>query len=144
MLIGKLIHPQLLSALAAAGHGSQILVADALYPHSSGTSGRAERVHLNLTAGLIAAPDVLKVLSETIYIEAATYMRTAEGTASEPVLDYQTILANHRHGGGKAIAWTGIDRHDFYRAARSDDVTLLIATGDIRPYANLLLTIGVP
>ena len=31
----------------------------------------------------------------------------------------------------------------FYEATRADTLGLVIATGDVRPYANVLLTIGV-
>ncbi|MGI6377286.1 MAG: RbsD/FucU domain-containing protein [Anaerolineae bacterium] len=34
-------------------------------------------------------------------------------------------------------------RFDFYEAARGQDVALVIATGEQRIYANILLTIGV-
>ena len=34
-------------------------------------------------------------------------------------------------------------RFEFYEAASAPDVTLVIATGEQRIYANLLLTIGV-
>jgi L-fucose mutarotase len=36
-----------------------------------------------------------------------------------------------------------MDRFAFYAAARGDDVALVVATGEQRVYANLLLTIGV-
>jgi L-fucose mutarotase len=35
-----------------------------------------------------------------------------------------------------------VERMAFYELARRPDVTLLVATGDQRLYANLLLTIG--
>jgi L-fucose mutarotase len=36
-----------------------------------------------------------------------------------------------------------LDRFAFYAAARSEDVALVIATGERRVYANVLLTLGV-
>lgn len=144
MMTGRLLHPQLLASLAAAGHGSQVLVADALYPHATGVPPAADRVHLNLRPGLVAAADVLALVADAVDVEAAAFMQTAEGDVSEPVREYQASLAEHRHGGGAVIEWTGLARHEFYQAARSCDTALLIATGEVRPYANLLLTIGVP
>ena len=35
MLRSPLIHPQLLAALGAAGHGARVLIADANYSHST-------------------------------------------------------------------------------------------------------------
>ena len=40
MLYGPMTHPQFLRALAAAGHGSKILLADANYPHTTGVNPR--------------------------------------------------------------------------------------------------------
>ncbi|RNL85354.1 RbsD/FucU family protein [Halostreptopolyspora alba] len=144
MITHRLLHPELLAGLAAAGHGSRILVADALYPHSTGAPATAARVHLNLRPGLVAARDVLEVVADTVHIEAAVYMADANGDESEPVREYRAMLGPHRHSGGREVAWAGLERTEFYTACRSPDVCVLVATGETRPYANLLLTIGVP
>lgn len=144
MMKGRVLHPALLSGLAEAGHGSQILIADALYPHSTGAPSTAPRVHLNLCAGMIPAADVLKAVAETIYVESAIYMQTAEGGASEAVKEFQQLLTPHAHSGGEEIIWSSLARMEFYAACREPDVCLLVATGETRPYSNLLLTVGVP
>jgi L-fucose mutarotase len=41
------------------------------------------------------------------------------------------------------VPFTGYERQEFYSEARRPDVAVVIATGDDRIYANLLLTIGV-
>jgi L-fucose mutarotase len=41
------------------------------------------------------------------------------------------------------VALEPLERFTFYETARSDDGALVIATGEQRIYANLLLTIGV-
>ena len=51
MLTGKLIHPQILSALGQAGHGAAILIPDGNYPFATGANPLAERVYLNLAPG---------------------------------------------------------------------------------------------
>ncbi|MEN5074545.1 RbsD/FucU domain-containing protein [Isoptericola cucumis] len=61
MLRYELLHPGLVGALAAAGHGSRVLLADANYPHSTGARAGAERVHLNLRPGLLTVDQVLEV-----------------------------------------------------------------------------------
>ena len=53
MLYGPMTHPQFLRALAAAGHGSKILLADANYPHTTGVNPRCELISLNLAPGLL-------------------------------------------------------------------------------------------
>ncbi|WP_426592449.1 RbsD/FucU family protein [Cellulomonas sp. McL0617] len=136
MLTHTLLHPGILAALAAAGHGSQVLVADANYPHSTGTHRRATRVHLNLRPGLVGVDDVLATLLTAIPVEAAHVMVPDDG-AHIPAHD------GFRAAVGPDVAWHDLDRFAFYRAARTRDVALVIATGDVRVYANVLLTIGV-
>jgi len=41
------------------------------------------------------------------------------------------------------VALEPIERFAFYQTASQDDVALVIATGDQRVYANLLVTVGV-
>ena len=136
MLTHTLLHPGLLAALGAAGHGSQVLVADANYPHSTGARRRATRVHLNLRPGLVGADDVLATLLTAVPVEAAQVMVPDDGSPIPAHDGYRATL-------GPDVSWAELDRFAFYRAARRRDVALVIATGDVRLYANLLLTIGV-
>lgn len=138
MLYGPMTHPGLLRALASAGHGAKILLADGNYPHTTGVNPRCELISLNLAPGLLDVDQVLEVLKRTIPIEKAEIMVPASD--AEPV----EIPA---HDGYRAalpgIEFGEISRWDFYGAARSEDVQIIVATGDQRLYANLLLTIGV-
>ena len=79
MLRGPLLHPEILAALGAAGHGSRVLVADGNYPFSTGSHPAARKVFLNLTRGFAPVDEVLAVLTEAIPIEAAHVMQPAEG-----------------------------------------------------------------
>nr|WP_134164263.1 RbsD/FucU domain-containing protein [Pseudarthrobacter sp. efr-133-R2A-89] len=89
MIKYTLTHPRLMAGLAKSGNGSQILVADANYPHNTGAPATARRV----------APSL------------------------RPITTYQ--------------------RFESYDAARSSNTAVVIADGETRHYANLLLTIGV-
>lgn len=144
MLRYTLLHPGLAAALAAAGHGSQVLLADGNYPHSTGVRAGAERVHLNLRPGLLTVDQVLEVLVEAVPVESASVM-VPGGVAGDvaPAGEPVPAHAGYRAALGPGVAWHELDRFAFYEAARSDDVALLVATGDQRVYANLLLTIGV-
>jgi L-fucose mutarotase len=136
MLSFGLIHPPLIGALAAAGHGSQVLLADGNYPHSTGVNPSATRIYLNLAPGLLDVDDVLKVLVGAVPIESATVMLPEDRTEPAAITGYRGAL-------GAALPWHELGRHEFYAAARAQDVAIVIATGDLRHYANLLLTIGV-
>lgn len=144
MIRYRLMHPPLLAALAAAGHGSQILVADALYPHDVGANPSATRIYLNLTPGLVAARDVIELIADACRLESALFMEDAGGLASDAVTEYRATLSGHRHGGGQQISWQGAERFAFYEACRQRSVSVVIATGETRPYSNLLVTVGVP
>ncbi len=134
MLLQPLIHPPLLRALAAAGHGSRVLIADANYPVATGANHQAETIHLNLQRGLLDAMTVLKALLLTIPVEGATVM-SPEGDDPELFAEFQAALP--------ALTLELLPRADFYAAARGVDVAAVVATGETRHFGNLLLTIGV-
>jgi len=136
MLKTKLLHPQILSALGAAGHGSQIVIADSNYPFSTGANPEAERVYLNLTPGKLTVTDVLKVLVDTIPIELAHAIAPDDGTEPSIFAEYRQILPT-------TLTLQTLGRFPFYEAARSVDTALVIATGEQRTYACIILTIGV-
>src|SRR6266516_3652524 len=105
MLKYQLLHPEILQALGAAGHGAQVLIADGNYPFATRSHPSARRVYLNLAPELLNATDVLNVLADA---------------------ELQPL-----------------GRFDFYDVARSPELAFVIATGERRVYANILLTIGV-
>ncbi len=136
MLKYKLTHPQILQALASAGHGSRVLIADGNYPFSTGSNADAAHVYLNLTRGSAPVDEVLSILVDAVPIEAAYVMMPADGTEA-PIFDsFREILP-------QGIGLQPLGRFAFYEAARGCDVALVIATGEQRIYANILLTIGV-
>lgn len=136
MLRYRLIHPELLSILAAAGHGSQVLVADGHYPVSTGAAGTARRVYLNLAPDRLAVPEVVEVLLDAVVVEAAAVMQPP---ASDPEPEIFTEFRRLLPG----VALQPLQRRDFYAAAGEPDLALVIATGERRTYANILLTLGV-
>lgn len=135
MLQYELLHPEMLAALGAAGHGSQVLIADGNYPFSTGTNPAARHVYLNLRPGLVAATDVLATLTTAIPIEAAQVMLPADGSEPGIFAEFRALLPG--------VTLDGLERFAFYAAARQPDVALVVATGEQRIYANLLLRIGV-
>lgn len=136
MINSELIHPELLHALARSGHGSKVLIGDGNYPHNTGAPAAAQRIFLNLRPGLLTVNQILEVLAASIPIEGAEFMNSADGGPAPCIADYRELL-------GPDVPVTGHERFAFYEAARGSDVAVVIASGDQRPYANLLLTIGV-
>ena len=137
MLKTTLLHPEILSVLGSAGHGSKILIADGNYPFATRAHPNARRVYLNLAPGLVSVTDVLRVLVNAIPIESAHVMLTDSGEAPSIHEEFRTILSPE-------LDLQPLNRHAFYDAVRLDpDTALLIATGEQRIFANVILKIGV-
>jgi L-fucose mutarotase len=128
------MHPQILSALGKMGHGSWILLSDGGYPHITASNPAAEKVYLNLAPGVLNVTQVLEVLKETVPIEQAAVMTPPDG-AMQPVFDeYKGVLPE--------VPFEYIQQFDFYERAKESNIGLVIATGDVRNYANLLIKVG--
>ena len=136
MLKTHLIHPEILAALGASGHFSQVLIADGNFPVAGNRGPNARIVHLNLTPGTLDALTVLDALLEAVPIQAATVM--------EPPADFNPPIHNiYREKLDKDVIWTQMERWAFYEKIASPRTTLMIATGEQQRFANLLLEIGV-
>jgi L-fucose mutarotase len=130
-----LIHPPLLAALAQAGHGGRVLIADANYSHSTNAHPRAERVFLNLRPGLMTVDQVLEPVLSAVPIESVMVMRPDDGSSPAAWDGYRQLL-------GDSLPLQPLARADFYAACLQPDLAACVATGDDRLYANVLLTIG--
>ena len=135
MLSYPLTHPEILGALASAGHGSRVLVADANYPFRTAAGPHARIVYLNVRPGLVGVVDMVAVLSTAVTVEDAVVMLPESGPEPEIFAAFRCLLPD--------LDLLGVGRQEFYGAARSDDVALVIATGEQRLYSNILLTLGV-
>jgi len=112
-----------------------VLLADGNYPCKTGVSPSAETIWLNLSPGLLAVDDVLEVLTGALPIEAAHVM--SPDTATEPPVyeRFRELLPG--------LTLQPLGRQDFYSFAKGPDLVVVVATGDQRLYANLMLTVGV-
>ena len=134
MLTGKLIHPQLISALSYCGHGDKILIADGNYPLEGKTNG-AELIYLGLTPGLPQVTDVLEAILSAANVESAAVMEPGDGTTPEIFGTFENML------GGMSLQKLG--RYEFYDACCEPTVRIAISSGEKRTFANILLTVGV-
>lgn len=136
MLKTPLLHPEILEALASGGHGTKILIADSNYPFATKSNPDARLVFLNLCPGTVSATEVLKVLVDAVPFEAATVIMPESGQLPPIVEEFRSIL-------GQELEIQPLGRFAFYDEVKSDDCGLVIATGEQRTYACLLLTVGV-
>jgi L-fucose mutarotase len=84
---------------------------------------------------MLSVVDVLKVIAETIPVESALVMTPPDGAEQSIHKEFKEIL-------GIEVPLVATKRFEFYAEAKSPDTCLVIATGEIRRFANILLTIG--
>ena len=140
MLIGidPLLGPDLLHALRAMGHGDEIAIVDANFPAAS-IGARVVEV------GGATSPAVLKaVLSvlplDTFVVPAVITMEVVGDPAAvpPPVAEFAAVMSERGFGDSEIGR---LDRHAFY--ARSQRAFVIVRTGELRPYGNVLLVKGV-
>ena len=107
MLKTKLIHPDIIRVLAAAGHGAQVLITDGHYPASTKTPAEVEKIYLNICPGLVSVTDLLQALADTIEIEAAYVMAPEAGPMPDIFDDFTRILPN-------GVELSKLGRFEFY------------------------------
>jgi L-fucose mutarotase len=86
--------------------------------------------------GVVKVTDVLTALVETIPIEVALVMTPPDGAAQPVHEEFRALLP-------PGMELSREKRFEFYEAVKSPQTALVIATGEQRRFANLLLTIGV-
>ena len=135
MLTTQLLHPEILQALGSSGHGGKVLIADGNYPFVTRANPAAKRVYLNFTPGKLNVVEILEVLAGAIPVESVDVMTPDSGAEPSIFADFRRLLPG--------LELTKNGRFAFYDLARDPDCCLVIATGEQRIYANILLTIGV-
>jgi len=138
MLLGldPLLSPDLLFALAIAGHGDRIAIVDANFPAASTAQRLIPLYGADAAAVLVAILSVLPV--DTFEPDPAVVMEVVGDPEQTPeaVADFTRLLA----GAGVAPP-AKLQRYDFYRAVR--EAYAMVQTGERRLYANIMLTKGV-
>jgi len=131
----RLTHPEILDALAAAGHGAKVLITDGNYPASTKLGENAVLTYLNLAPGKPTVTEVLDILLTAIEVEDAAVMQPDEGAEPPIFQEFRSLMPD--------VPLTKYSRFEFYEEADGPDTCLQVVTGEQRIYANLLLTIGV-
>lgn len=138
----KGIHPllvaDLLRALRAMGHGDEIAVVDANFPAASLGPQVIELSGASSPEALAAILTVFPV--DTRAAPAAFTMKVVgnPGAVPEPVADFAAVFTDC---GLADCAIVQLERNAFYERARGAFV--IVRTGELRPYGNILLLKGV-
>jgi L-fucose mutarotase len=136
--IHPLLTPDLLHALAEMGHGDTLAIVDANFP--------ATRIGRRVIAVRGASsPEVLDAVLTLLPLDtsesppACTMEVVGDPDAvPEPVADFAAVFTGHALGDCEIGR---LARHDFYDRTR--EAFAVVATGEIRPYGNILLVKGV-
>lgn len=122
----SLLNPELVGALARAGHGDVVVVADAGLPIPSGP----QVVDVSLVPGtpsfVLAAAAVIRAL----HVESAV---RAEEAGATPARDLIAAVVGD-------LPTTVVPHEDFKAMVRT--ASLVLRTGECTPYANLALVAG--
>jgi L-fucose mutarotase len=138
--ISPLLTPQLLYGLAKLGHGDDVALVDANFPADRiAEQAQALRVHLPGISTTQVLEAVLSVLPLDTFDTPCTWTMQVVGDAQAvpvPVAEF----AQHLQSQGEAAPGS-LERFAFYEQART--ARLVVQTGDLRKYANILLRKGV-
>lgn len=126
-----LLHPDLLALTADLGHGQTMCVADPGLP----VPGHVPTITLAWAPGRPPMAAVVEMLVAELVVESAI-------TADE--LDPESPLGSRLYAilGGAGVPLETIPHDDL--KARLDHCVAVVRTGEFTPYANVLLTAGVP
>jgi L-fucose mutarotase len=144
MLRQDLIHPEILRAVAAAGHHATILIADGNYPASTKKGPNATVVPMNLSPGIITCDQALRALLSAVPVETINTMMY-ETTGPYALSEDPPVWAQFRQSitdAGLSIDLEPIEKWAFYEAVGTPDHVLTVQTADQHLFANVLLTVA--
>lgn len=141
MIRSTITHPTVLSALAGAGHGSFILIADAHFASATALGPNAVTVHAALTPGAPLVPEVTRLVAATIAIEEVTTM--AVPAEEHAQVGLEALAAVRDFPTAAPIPHSMATREEFFARCGSPDLALCLVSGDRRRFANVLLRVGV-
>ena len=136
--IHPLLAPDLLHALAAMGHGDELAIVDANFPAATLGKRIIELRGVGAAEALAAVLTVFPVDARALPAALTMQVIGDPDAVPEPVAEFAATMSDH----GLADCEIGqLERHAFY--ARARDAFVVVRTGELRPYGNLLLVKGV-
>jgi L-fucose mutarotase len=136
--IDPLLHPDLLHALAAMGHGDEIAVVDNNFPAAS--VGR-RLLRIDGVDAAAAGRAILSVLPLDTFVEAPLIRMEIVGdptTVTDVQREFRDLCSEAED---RPIPMSSLERSAFYERARA--AFAVVATSENRPYGCFLLVKGV-
>ena len=136
--LDPLLGPDLLHILAAMGHGDELVIADANFPSVSIARRLVRLDGIDAPRTLRAILSVLPVDTFTPTPAAVMAVVGDPGVIPPPVRDFQSVVDA---AAGRPVRMEVLERFAFYERARA--AFAVVATGEPRPYGNILVVKGV-
>jgi L-fucose mutarotase len=136
--IDPLLSPELLHALAAMGHGDEIVLVDSNFP---AVSVARRLIRLDGADLLTAARAVLSVLPiDTFIEEPVAGMQMVDTPEVVPGVQ-SDVFAAVDEAEARKVGIERVERFAFYERAR--EAFAVVATSELRPYGCVIFTKGV-
>ncbi|MEA5116111.1 MAG: RbsD/FucU domain-containing protein [Propionicimonas sp.] len=136
MINGKLTHPDVLRALASAGHTAKVLIADGHFPSSTALPQHVARVVLNYAPDVISAPAALGPILDAVPVQAAVATVREDGSKPPAWAEFDHLLPAD-------IELESVKGSELTTTFSEQDLCLAILTGDLRPASCIVLTLGL-
>jgi L-fucose mutarotase len=136
--LDPLLSPDLLHALAAMGHGDELVVVDANFPAASVGRRLIRLPGIDAPRALRA---ILSVLPLDTFTETPAAVMAVVGdpkAVPPPVREFQDVVDA---AAGKPVRIEAIERFAFYDRAKA--AFAVVATGEPRFYGNIIVVKGV-
>jgi L-fucose mutarotase len=133
--INPLLTGDLLAILSDMGHGDEIVITDANFPAASMARRLIRLPGISATDALAA---VLSVLPLDDFVDRPAAAMDAPGERPAIYPEFESAI---RKAEGRAISLQPVERFAFYDRAKA--AYAIIATGERRLYANIILKKGV-
>jgi L-fucose mutarotase len=141
--IDPLLNADVLCALAAMGHGDDLVLVDANFPAASVAESTVLGVALELGGASLAraARAVLSLLPLDTFVDDPARRMDVVGAPGEIPPVQRELQAVIDAAEGRSVPIVGIERFAFYEAAKS--AYCIVKTGERRFYGNVILKKGV-
>jgi len=134
---GKLLNSEISAVLSKMGHTDSLTIGDAGLPIPDSTT----RIDLAVTPGLPGMTDVMKTVLEELCVEKVVLAEEIRTSNPEGLEEILAILADYEASSGYKPAMIFVPHEDFKN--KSAGSRAVIRTGEVHPYANIILYSGV-
>ncbi|QEN05198.1 D-ribose pyranase [Thiospirochaeta perfilievii] len=134
---GLLLNSRVSSVISKMGHTDSLTIADAGLPIPDST----ERIDLALKAGIPAFSDVLSTVLSELCVERVVLANEIKDFNPTGLKEIENIINRYEKESGFTITIEFMPHENFKHETTASNA--VIRTGEIKPYANIILYSGV-